>query len=119
MGGEGTDAGGEERTEDRVESSPSSSVKRAGSMEDVLSAMTGFSASTTSLAASGSVDSSRQYTYLQSTRSHLEIWNRANLRPRKIYKTTMHSDPSLTDNNRVYAQWSPPVDLPVRNSTTR
>jgi hypothetical protein len=63
-GKHGSGVGGAARTEARLEISESSWSRRAGSREEALSAMTGFSASTTSFAASGSVDSSRQYTYL-------------------------------------------------------
>ena len=48
-----------------MERSDSSCCRRLGSRAALLSAMTGFSARTTSFAASGSVDRSRQYTYLQ------------------------------------------------------
>ena len=52
---------------------PSSVCSSRGSMAEVSCAMTGFSASTTLRAASGSEDSSRQYTYARSRRSGLSV----------------------------------------------
>jgi len=62
--GEGAAHANKARTEASVDRSASSCCRRLGSRAALLSAITGFSASTTSFAASGSVDSSRQYTYL-------------------------------------------------------
>ena len=56
-----------------MERLPSSVRSRRGSRADVSCAMTGFSASTTLRAASGSDDSSRQYTYARSRRSGLSV----------------------------------------------
>ena len=55
-------SGGLWYTDDRVDRLASRMSSKAGSRLLLVSAMTGFSASTTSLAASGSVDNSRLHT---------------------------------------------------------
>ncbi len=82
---------------------------RLGSRLLAMSTITGFSASTTSLAASGSVLSKRQYTYARSRRSGLSVSYRVTIKGQHYAEPAgIHRDPSYLVKSKID---QPPVHV--------